>query len=71
MTDRDTRSLKVLNDWNSLEYKNDSQKAASLQCLINSALEEQDYLTRVACADSMLERHGARAANACIAVKAL
>jgi len=71
MNDKDTRSLKVLTDWSSREYVNEGQKAASLQVLINSALEEQDYLTRVACAEAVLKEHGASASNKCIAVKAL
>jgi len=46
MKTKDERSLKVLTDWNSREYKNEGQKAAALQVLINSALDEQDKLTR-------------------------
>jgi hypothetical protein len=49
--DADSRALKVLTDWNSREYKNEGQKAASLQCLIISALKEQDKLTRHLCAE--------------------
>ena len=44
--DVDSRALKVLTDWNSREYTNEGQKAASLQVLIISALKEQDKLTR-------------------------
>ena len=51
--DIDTRSLKVLTDWNSKEYKSEGQKAASLQVLIISALKEQDKLTRHACAEKV------------------
>ena len=69
MKNKDIRSLKVLTDWKNREYKNEGQKAASLQCLINSALEEQHYLTRVACADAVLMEYGPDAANTCVAVR--
>ena len=52
-SDRDSRSLKVIQDWNSREYKCEGQKAASLQCLINSALDEQDKITRHRCAEEV------------------
>ena len=51
--DVDSRALKVLTDWSSREYKNEGQKAASLQCLIISALKEQDKLTRHLCAEKV------------------
>ena len=41
MSDIDGVSLKILTDWNSREYNCEGQKQASLQCLINTALEEQ------------------------------
>ena len=47
----DSRALKVLTDWNSREYKNEGQKANSLQVLIISALKQQDKLTRHLCAE--------------------
>jgi hypothetical protein len=40
----DARALKVLTDWNSREYTNEGQKAASLQVLIIEALKEQAEL---------------------------
>jgi hypothetical protein len=46
----DERSLKVIQDWHSMESKNVGQHQAQLQCLINSALEEQDRMTRHNCA---------------------
>ena len=49
MPGKNTRSLQVLTDWNSREYVNEGQKAATLQVLINSALEEQNRLTRREC----------------------
>ena len=49
----DNRALKVLTDWNAREYKNEGQKAASLQALIVSALKEQDKLTRHACTEKI------------------
>lgn len=55
MIDKDSRSLKVLTDWNSREYNCESQKQASLQVLINDALKEQNRLTRHACAEAVLE----------------
>ncbi len=51
--DIDSRALQVLTDWNSREYKNEGQKAASLQVLIISALKEQDKLTRHLCAEKI------------------
>ena len=41
MSDIDAISLKILTDWNSREYNCEGQKQASLQVLINTALEEQ------------------------------
>jgi len=52
-SEKNSRSLKVIQDWNSREYKNEGQKAASLQCLINSALDEQDKITRHRCAEAV------------------
>jgi hypothetical protein len=46
----DERSLKVIQDWHSMESHSPGQQAAQLQCLINSALEEQDRITRHNCA---------------------
>ena len=55
MESRDTRSLKVLTDWNSGEYVNEHQKAAALQVLINAALDEQDHFTRITCAALLMK----------------
>ena len=75
MEDKDSRSLKVLTDWNSKEYNCEGQKAASLQCLINDALIEQDKLTRHACAEAVLFLPDRATINeihsACINVKAV
>ena len=82
MIDKDSRSLKVLTDWNSKKYNCESQKQASLQVLINEALEEQDKLTRHACAEAVLALQDAyggypdrasinEISSACMNVKAL
>ena len=69
--ERHARALKIITDWRSREFKNKGQKDASLQILIIQALDEQDYITRVACAESVLKPHGADAANLCINTKAI
>ena len=51
----DERALKVIQEWNKREYKNEWQKAASLQVLIISALVNQDKITRHACADAFID----------------
>lgn len=50
----DSRALRVLTDWSAKEYKNEGQKAASLQVLIIDALKVQDAKTRHACAEAVL-----------------
>jgi len=63
MKDKDTRSLAAIDEWQSREYKNEHQKMATLQVIINGALEEQNRLTRTACADAVLQIVGRRNAN--------
>ncbi len=76
----DERALRVLTEWNGQKYQNEGQKAASLQCLIISALREQDRDTRHACAEAITNCEAVESDNrvrrdeamgACINVKAV
>lgn len=75
----DERSLKVITEWNSREYKSLGQKAASLQVLIIAALKEQDKMTRRLCAERIAftednEEHDVvlgRAIRVCMNAKAI
>ncbi len=79
MIDKDSRSLAVVLEWGRTEYKNEGQKEVALQVLINSALQEQDKLTRHACAEAVIQcpedtsisNFKATAVNACLRVIAL
>ncbi len=55
MIDKDSRSLALVLEWGRTEYQNEGQKEAALQVLINTALQEQDKLTRYACAKAILK----------------
>ncbi len=79
MIDKDSRSLAVVLEWSRTEYKNEGQKEAALQVLINAALEGQDKLTRYACAIAVtqcpenmsISKFKAAAVNACLRAIAL
>ncbi len=55
MIDKDSRSLAVVLEWGRTKYINKGQKEAALQVLINAALQEQDKLTRHACAEAVIQ----------------
>ncbi len=52
--DIDTMALNVIREWEAGGYGSDSLEEAELQCLIISALKEQDRNTRHACAEVAL-----------------
>lgn len=65
----DERVLKVIEEWRNKEYVAEPQATAKLQCLIDEALRQQDFLTQMKIAKEVNKLHGTRAAETALKTK--
>lgn len=71
MLTKDEISLKLVNAWyENTKMQSYSQAKNSLQCYVNAALELQHTLSKIECANAILEEtHNSNLARTCLNVK--